>query len=254
MAAAETAGAPSGWRFVSHGLTHVGLVRRRNEDAFLDSPEVAPGFGLWAVADGMGGHDAGDYASNAIIAALRGLGPMPDLATALEHAEATLGDVDVALRDRATRLRLGAVIASTVVVLFAQGGEFACLWAGDSRLYCWRAGALRQLSVDHSRVQELIEAGLLRPEAAAHHPDAHVVTQAIGGGRLAFGLLRDTLMPGDRFLLCSDGLTNMLPDAAIGRELGAGTPQQAADRLLGLTLAQGAIDNVTIVVVHAERA
>jgi serine/threonine protein phosphatase PrpC len=110
------------------------------------------------------------------------------------------------------------------------------------------------LSIDHSRVQELIAAGLLTHEKAAGHPEAHVVTRAIGAGRLHFGTRVGVVRPGDRFLLCSDGLTNMVSNDEIAREIGNGTPQAAAERLLDQVLARGAGDNVTVVIVDAEPA
>lgn len=240
-------------RFVSHALTHVGLVRRRNEDAFLERPDV----GLWAVADGMGGHAEGDYASARIVAALGGLGadrPPGEFGQLIAAAAARLGEVDAELRARASRLGPGAVIAGTVVVLFAEAGEFAVLWAGDSRAYRWRDGEFRRLTVDHSRVQELVDAGLLSAQEAALHPQSHIVTRAIGRARLEFGLLREALVAGDRFLLCSDGLTNMVSDADIAREIAAAPPRIAAERLQDRVLAAGAVDNVTIVIVAAAPA
>jgi len=243
--------------FVSHGLTHVGLVRRRNEDAFLDRPAPGPGLGLWAVADGMGGHAQGDYASASIVAALDAPGadwPPGELGQFIEAAAGRLNAVDAELRARASRLGPGAAIASTVVVLLAQAGEFAVLWAGDSRAYHWRNGEFRRLTVDHSHVQELVEAGLLRAEEAAFNPQSHVVTRAIGAGRLEFGLMRQALVAGDRFLLCSDGLTNMVGDCDIAREIAAAPPRIAAERLLERVLAAGAVDNATIVVVAVELA
>jgi serine/threonine protein phosphatase PrpC len=237
-------------RFDSHGLSHVGLVRQRNEDAFLDRPEA----GLWAVADGLGGHEAGDYASARIVAALGGIEPPGALGGFIEAAAGQLRQVDAELRARASGLGPAAVIASTIVVLLADASEFAVLWAGDSRAYRWRSGECRQLTVDHSHVQELVDAGLLPAEAAASHPQSHVVTQAIGGGRLEFGILREALVAGDRFLLCSDGLTNMVSDADIARDLAAASPRTAAERLLDRVLAAGAVDNATIVIVAAEPA
>jgi serine/threonine protein phosphatase PrpC len=237
-------------RSTSHGLTHLGLVRRRNEDAFLDRPDR----GLWAVADGMGGHEAGDLASRMIVDALGALEPSPDLDDFVHAAAAELTGVDAALHRRAALLGPGAVIASTVVVLLAGAGEVACLWAGDSRLYRWRAGAFKQLTVDHSKVQEMVDAGLLRPEDMAGHRLSHIVTRSVGGGRLEFGMLREQLQPGDRFLLCSDGLTNMVADSEIARELRMEAPREAARRLVDLVLARGAIDNVTIVIVTVEPA
>src|SRR5215204_525896 len=237
-------------RFVSHGLTHVGLVRRRNEDAFLERPER----GLWVVADGMGGHEAGDYASARIVAALDALTPAPGLAQSVEAAVRTLHDVDLELRARAALLGPGAVIASTVVALLASGDESAVIWAGDSRLYRWRDGEFRQLTVDHSQVQEMVEAGLLRPDQAASHPMSHIVTRAVGAGPVEFAVRRDALLPGDRLVLCSDGLTNMVSDAEIARDIGGAAPQWSAERLRDLVLERGAIDNVTIVVVATEPA
>ena len=238
-------------RFVSHGLTHVGLVRRRNEDAFLDRPEV----GLWAVADGMGGHEAGDYASARIVAALSEIAPTGDLAAFANSCEARLRDVDAELRIRAAMLGPAATIASTVVLLLADESEYICVWAGDSRIYLWRNGELRRLTTDHSRVQELVDAGLLAPESAASHPHSNIVTCAIGGGRLEFGRVSEALGPGDRFLLCSDGLTNMMTDPEIARELSPpAMPAVTAQRLLDLVLARGAHDNVTVVVVATEAA
>jgi serine/threonine protein phosphatase PrpC len=247
-----------GCRFSSHALTHIGLVRQRNEDAFLDRPDLGPGIGLWAVADGMGGHEAGDFASASIVTALGAIEPSSDLDDFADAAAAELEAVDGALRARAAKLGLAAVIASTVVVLLANTDEFTCLWAGDSRLYRWRpgedGGEFRQLTVDHSKVQEMVEAGLLRPEEAAHHPYSNIVTRSVGGGRLEFSRLQEAVQPGDRFLLCSDGLTNMVEDAEIAQELAAAPPREAALRLRDHVLARGAVDNVTIVIIHAEPA
>jgi serine/threonine-protein phosphatase Stp1 len=237
-------------RFVSHGLTHVGLVRRRNEDAFLERPE----HGLWVVADGMGGHEQGDYASACVVNRLAVFKPFADLEEFTDEVRRALAHVDVHLRARAKAAGRQTVIASTVACLLVYREEFAAVWAGDSRVYQLRDGELCRLSTDHSRVQELIDAGLLTPEEAQGHPEAHVVTRAIGAGRLHFGTRVGVVRPGDRFLLCSDGLTNMVADDEIAAELAARMPQVAAERLRDLVLARGAIDNVTIVVVAGEAA
>ena len=238
-------------RFQSFGLTETGLVRQRNEDAFLDRPDL----GIWAVADGMGGHSAGDEASAAIVAAL---GTMkratPDLEDFVDDVKTRLLLVDRSLRKRAQALGPGAVVASTVVTLLTYADDFACIWAGDSRLYLLReGGTLQRFSTDHSRIQELIGAGLLTDEEAALHPEANVVTQAIGAGRLTFGTRAGMIRAGDRFLLCSDGLWNLVGDDEIARELGAaGPPRDAAERLRDLVFARGANDNVTVVISAAE--
>lgn len=239
---------PASGRFTSHGVSDVGRVRARNEDAFLERPEIA----LWAVADGMGGHDRGDEASAAIVAALTALRPrdLTEIDDYVDEVKKPLTLVDRDLRARAAAQGGGAVIASTVVTLFIYGNDFGCLWAGDSRLYLLRDGELRQLTTDHSLVQELIDTRQLTPEEAAVHPHRNVVTQAIGGGRFLLGVRAGNIRPRDRFLLCSDGLTNMVEDTEIAAFLrSAPAPQDAADGLRDLVLERGAIDNVTIVVV-----
>lgn len=230
---------------VSHGLTHVGLVRQRNEDAFIERPEI----GLWAVADGMGGHEAGDVASAAIVTALGAIEPPPDFDDFVDAIKDAMTVVDAALRERAASLKPSAVIASTVVILIVGENEIAALWAGDSRLYRRRDGKIRQLTVDHSHVQELVEAGRLSPAAAIGHPLSNIVTRAIGAGPVELAVLRDELRPADLFLLCSDGVTNMVSDAEIEHEIGRAAPRIAADALRDRVLARGAIDNLTIVIV-----
>jgi serine/threonine protein phosphatase PrpC len=237
------------FRFLSHGLTHVGLVRRRNEDAFLDRPDL----GLWTVADGMGGHEAGDVASAAIIDALGRIAPPADLSGFVELVRDALLEVDRALRERAATLGPGVVIGSTSVSLLARGAAFAGVWAGDSRLYRLRDSIVAQLTTDHSRVQELIDRGLLREEDAEHHPAAHIVTQAVGAGQLEFGVVEGDLGADDTFLLCSDGLSRVVRPMEIARALAA-APRHAATELLDLVLARGAPDNVTIVVVRPQLA
>ena len=235
-------------RFCSHGLTHAGLVRQHNEDAFLDRPDK----GLWAVADGMGGHEQGDYASAAVINRLSGFRPFADLEEYTDEVRRALSHVDVHLRARAKAIGPRSVIASTVACLLVFGEEFAAVWSGDSRVYQLRAGELLRLTIDHSRVQALIDARLLSPEEAGGHPEAHIVTQAIGAGRLHFGTRVGRIRPGDRFLLCTDGLTNMAAEDEIASALATGAPPESAERLLQLVLARGATDNVTIVVAEAD--
>ena len=244
------AGSQTPFRLVSDGLSDIGLVRRRNEDAFLDRPEA----GLWAVADGMGGHEAGDYASGSIIEALAGLESGNGRDLLRRTAERALTEVDRNLRNRAAVLGPDALIGSTVVVLMIRGAAFGCVWAGDSRLYRRRAGELQRLTTDHSQAQELIDAGVLSEAEARYHPSAHIVTQAIGSGNLDFGWVEGKVLPGDRFLLCSDGLTNVVGDPEIAQQLGDGAPAEIAARLRDAVLSRGAPDNVTIVIVAAEPA
>ena len=235
--------------YFSNALTHVGKVRERNEDAFLDRPDL----GLWAVADGMGGHYAGDYASARIVDALHDIDPPSDPSHFMEAVRRRLAEVDSELRNRAVAFGRGALIASTVVALLVFGRYFACVWAGDSRLYLLRDGMMRQLTHDHSRVEELIREGELDERDAATHPDANVLTRGIGAGSFELDTLQDRIYPGDIFLLCSDGLYKMMSAPEIERSLIGTSSAEAGNRLLEIALDRGAIDNVTIVLVNVDR-
>jgi protein phosphatase/serine/threonine-protein phosphatase Stp1 len=234
-------------RFRSWAMTHAGAKREHNEDACVDRPDV----GLWAVADGAGGHAAGEVASGMIAEALEGVpGGLP-AAEMLAQVRLSIERTHRALRAEAARRGPDVVVASTVVVLLARGEHFACLWAGDSRAYLLRGGVLRQITRDHSLVQELVEAGAIAPHEADSHPRANVITRAVGAelDDLSLDKVSDRLHPGDRFLLCSDGLCKTLPDGEIASLLGAldGTPSQA---LIDAALAMNVSDNVTAVAVE----
>src|SRR5262249_44800641 len=154
----------------SAAATHVGAVRQRNEDAALDRGEI----GLWAVADGMGGHAGGEVASQCVVESLQAIAPPTDPGTFLAEVRARLTEAIAKLLDESAR-RGRSVIGSTVVVLLAHGAFFAVLWAGDSRVYRLRNGALQQLTRDHSQIWELIEAGILDPATAEKHAAANVI-------------------------------------------------------------------------------
>jgi serine/threonine protein phosphatase PrpC len=227
--------------------THVGHVRKLNEDSAVALPER----GLWAVADGMGGHERGDHASQCVKARLEGLPPTTGGQELLRAVQASLASCHHDLVVEAAA-QGGGLCGTTVVVLLATDAHFACLWAGDSRLYRLRAGRFEQLTCDHSLVQELIDQGQLTPAAARIHPWRNRITRAVGiGERLELDALQDRLLPGDRFLLCTDGLTGELEDEEIAAVLAGMAPDAAADRLLELALGRGAKDNVTLVVVEA---
>ncbi len=229
----------------SQAATHPGAVRSRNEDAFVDRPEI----GLWAVADGAGGHGAGDVASTAIAQALLDIPAGFSAAEMLAQVRLRLAGVHGALQVEGASRGHG-IIASTVVVLLARGGHYACLWAGDSRAYLLRAGNLTQITRDHSLVQEMVERGELDEAAAQVHPQANIITRAIGAeGALELEKLSSRIQAGDRFLLCSDGLFKALSERDIAACLAAGEDPAA---LLDRALARGARDNVTAVVVRAE--
>jgi serine/threonine protein phosphatase PrpC len=224
--------------------SHVGHVRALNEDACL----VRPDLGIWAVADGMGGHERGDYASSLIIGEL-GRVRRPTSARELLHAvDETLARCNQTLLERAED---GELSGSTIVALLIFEQNFAAIWAGDSRLYRYREGRLEQLTHDHSYVQELVERGELLPEQARHHPLSNRITRAIGADRqLQLDVIDGRLEPGDLFLLCSDGLTGMVDDAAIAAALAGAEPEVAAERLIAAALAAGGSDNVSAIVVR----
>lgn len=222
----------------STARTHIGCVRQVNEDRFLDRPDR----GLWAVADGMGGHSAGDLAATAAIRALA------DLA---DGADAITREGICAALDRANAEIMGfpRLSGATLAGLVIDDDRFSAFWIGDSRAYLFRAGALQRLSHDHSVVQELIDAGALAPDRAALHPQANVVTRALGtGARPEIDWLEGAVEPGDLFLLCSDGLCGPVSDAAIAAELATHGPD-AADPLIRRALDVGGPDNITLVLV-----
>jgi protein phosphatase len=226
----------------------VGLVRAVNEDACLDQPER----GVWAVADGMGGHSVGDFASRTVVEALSNVPPLSGLESLMTDTRARLQAVNRELRAEVKR-RDVAVIGSTVAVLLACGRRCGFLWAGDSRIYLYRDGRLRLLTRDHNRLEELKARGLVTAEEAADHPGRFRVTRAVGvlasldldeGGLEAHD--------GDVFLLCSDGLNSEVSEREIAGALLSGNCQQATGKLIDLALARGGRDNISAVVVRAE--
>ncbi len=227
-------------------LSHVGKVRRINEDSCLALPEL----GLWAVADGMGGHASGGVASRMVIETLRRLSPPEQWQAFVGQVRAGLQQVHSQLRDLSTRLYQQRTVGSTVVVLLAQGDRGACLWVGDSRVYLLREGGITQLTRDHSYVQELLDKGLLRPQDAQLHPQSNLITRAIGQREeLSIDVVDFPLQAGDVLLLCSDGLYKMLDELEISILLSCGGCQDTVQSLIDLALRRGAHDNVTAVVV-----
>lgn len=227
--------------------THVGLRRKVNEDSFMVRTER----GLWAVADGMGGHEAGDVASAKVADALKSLPIVYSLDELTEAAIGALVAVNRELIHLARSVDSQRTIGSTVVGLAIADDEFRCFWAGDSRAYRLRGSRIERLSRDHSLVQDLVDAGMLSPEDAEAHPNANVVTRAVG---VVEDLKVDTLSgdarPGDQFLLASDGLTRLVDDDEIAEELSTKHLEDAADSLIEMVLARGAPDNVSMVIIE----
>ena len=224
--------------------THPGAVRPRNEDNLVSRADL----GLWAVADGAGGHGAGDVASTAIAESLDGIPPGLSAAEMLAQVRLRLTAVHAELQARAIARGRGGIIASTIVTLLLRGSYFAALWAGDSRIYLLRGGVLHRLTHDHSLVQELVDSGALSPEAAEAHPQANVITRAVGAeGELLLDKVAERLHPGDCFMLCSDGVFKELAEAEIAGHLAGGMD---AAGLVARAVEAGGRDNVTVVVVQ----
>lgn len=233
--------------FESASATHVGLVRAINEDAVLSRPEI----GLWAVADGVGGADAGDRASAAIVAALSELPQPASRFDPLEWTQHALRQLNAQLRHEALVRGSRRGIASTVICLLIRDWRFFCLWVGDSRLYRLRGGRLEQISHDHSEVQSLLDFGLITEDEAKIHPLANTVTRAVGAHPdIDLDCIAGEVETGDGFLLCSDGLTRVVGPAAIASVVVGSPPAEAAEQLIGLTLEGGAPDNVSVVLVR----
>ncbi|WP_349572238.1 PP2C family protein-serine/threonine phosphatase [Azotobacter salinestris] len=231
------------WRSAARSET--GKVRARNEDAVLERP----GAGLWAVADGMGGHAGGALASRLIVDGLASLVLEGDLAQRLAQIHQCLQQVNHQLLQAA--IHAGGPIGSTLVALLAAGPRVVCLWAGDSRCYLWRGGRLYQLSRDHSLERQLIDRQGLNPQQAARHPDAQALTRAVGADeRLVLDSLELETGPGDRFLLCSDGLHRSLRPADLGAALDLPLATLAVERLFAQALDGPARDNLSAVVIR----
>lgn len=234
--------------------THVGLRRKLNEDAVLCCPERK----IWAVADGMGGHEAGEVASALVVKALDALAPPVDFADAVRQATGVLQSVNAALlamakADAEKSAPEKKTIGSTVVGLVLGDGQYGCFWAGDSRGYLIRNGEITRLTRDHSMVQGLVDSGMLAAEDAESHPNANVITRAVGASpRLATDTVTGDRQSGDIFLLASDGLTRLVGDEELLAQVSAQPLEQAADRLIELTLERGAPDNVSLVMVGAD--
>ena len=227
----------------SAGLTDTGRKRRQNEDAFVCEPP------LFAIADGMGGAQAGEVASRLAAAAIE------------EGASAIAGEEGVATVVRAANTRIferavhdpavaGMGTTATVAVVDEDAGRLVLAHVGDSRAYLYRAGSLEQLTTDHSLVGELVRSGRLTEAEAAVHPHRSVITRALGtDAEVEVDTLTVDVVPGDLVLLCSDGLSAMVRDEEIARVLEAtgGAPREAAEALVAAANAAGGEDNVTVV-------
>lgn len=230
--------------FESYGVSHRGCVRELNEDRFLAEPTS----GIWAVADGMGGHDAGEVASASIVDHLGTIGIATSASDLRARFEDRLNRAHEEIR-RIARSR-GVTIGSTVAALLARDGRFACLWSGDSRVYLVRSGSITQVSRDHTEAQELLDRGVITAEEARTWPRKNVITRAVGvTDQVAMDFQHGETLPGDVFILCTDGLTAHVDDTEIRAAVMSEPPHAACETLLRQVLARGGTDNVTVLVV-----
>lgn len=246
-------------------LCHVGCVRTNNEDNYylqgqirqsveqqntqarFDGTDAAA---LFAVADGMGGEDQGEFASLAAVQALRSCDTTQGqhtISRCFARANAVIcREID----------KTGRKMGTTLATLYIDNGKATVCNIGDSRVYLLRNNRFMQLSTDHTRVQQMIELGILTPEEARDHPQRHILTQHLGiyeSDMIIQPTLSEELQleTRDTFLLCSDGLTDMVEDAVICSILGSGTPEQQTQALVKEALRNGGRDNVTVLVVQA---
>lgn len=237
--------------WVSVARTDLGNVRKVNEDSVL----VHAAENLWVVADGMGGHDAGDVASKLITEALGAVALGESFSDNVDLLEDTLLQVNQQLRDYSKVKFTGRTVGSTVVLMYAQQQRGACMWAGDSRLYRWRSNSFEQLTNDHSQVAALVESGLIESEEAIDHPASNVITRAVGAAdTLQLDVRAIEVEPDDIYLLCSDGLYNEVDSAVIARDLSGNMLEQSADQMIAECLAGNAQDNVSLIIMKPEIA
>jgi len=230
----------------SAGATHPGYKREQNEDAYWADEKR----GIWVVADGLGGHQAGEIASKTVVEEIqRSAATDRHYERALQRAHALL------LGDEHNTANMG----STAVVVAEDGAYFHVYWVGDSRAYLWTpgedGGQLKQLTSDHSYVQMLVDSGAINPAEAANHPNRHVITRCIGGStnpRLEIDRVSSPWTPGQRLLLCSDGLSAEVEPQQIARILSENdNNRRAADLLIASALDAGGKDNITVQVIDA---
>lgn len=228
------------------GETNVGKVRKLNEDAILDLSEQQ----LWLVADGMGGHAAGDIASQMIADRLKNYKSTKLLGHNIKDISRRLQKVNEDLTEYAVTKTLG-IIGSTVAILMMHKHYCVTIWAGDSRVYRLRNNRLRQLTVDHDQVREFMRMGISEEKALAM-PGSEIITRAIGSDEVHLPQVNlHEHLPGDKFLICSDGLTKELSDETIEGAMAAFEQNKIVDVLMRKTLEAGARDNVSIMVIES---
>lgn len=233
----------------SFGLTDIGCKRLHNEDAFLASNSK----GLWVVADGMGGHDAGDLASSSLVKNLDRIMISESLEDSVSDIEKSIQATNDELNDIAADTDSITTIGTTIAMMAARGNDGVVLWAGDSRVYRLRKGVLEQVSRDHSVINDLIDKGVITERDAQSHPDRNKITRSIGiNDSVDLERRNVSILEGDRYLICTDGLTKHITDTQMSMlaspELN-GKSVEAAKALIKAALDAGTTDNITAIVI-----
>lgn len=225
--------------------THVGRVRKVNEDSILALPDQK----IFVVSDGMGGHEAGDFASQTIVDTIAMIPPDQPPADLMRGLRQTIIQAHDVIRAEA-EARFHGTVGATVVALILSDEHFVAFWAGDSRIYRFREGKIEMLTTDHSLVAEFVAAGTMTWDEAEHHPQSNAITRAVGVGEvLELDKVRGDLRTGDRFLLCSDGLTKYAGFGTLERMAAHAPIETVSDSLMTLALDGGGADNISIIVV-----
>ena len=232
--------------FKSSATTHVGMVRKVNQDSYAERTDI----GVWAVADGMGGHEAGEVASAMVTDAFKDLQPNDNIVEMLAAVEQSIMSANLLLTQEAASYDSQRVPGSTIVALVINGNQGAIVWAGDSRIYRRRDRVVTQLTRDHSHVQDLVEQGVILESEAESHPMANVITRAVG---ISDPLELDSewidVRDDDQFLLCSDGLSRLVTNDELQTMMDNKDSEEVTQSLLHTALVRGARDNVTLICV-----
>lgn len=232
--------------FKSSAVTHVGMVRKLNEDAFAERTDI----GVWAVADGMGGHEAGEVASEMVTNYIRNISLNTSFEAMLNAVQQSIEAANSDLVAQSAAYDSQRVPGSTVVALLIYGDQGAVVWCGDSRIYRRRDRQVQQLTRDHSHVQDLVDQNIIRAEDAESHPMANVITRAVGIQEpLELESRLITVRPTDQFLLCSDGLSRLVSNQEIETMMANKNSEEVTQSLLHTALVRGAPDNVTLICV-----
>lgn len=225
--------------------THVGHQRQVNEDAILALPDQ----NIWVVSDGMGGHDAGDFASRVVTDSIATIADDLDPTERMFALREAIRAAHRIITEEAARRGRG-LIGATVASLMMANGHFVGLWAGDSRIYRLRDGNIELLTTDHSAVADLVLDGRMTWDEAEQHPQSNAITRAVGvGDEVELDKIRGSLEPGDRFLLCSDGLTKYATFGILQDILSSTPLETVVDRLIQIALTGGGADNISAIVV-----